>query len=230
MVGQYDRKFMTCRQQDSHEFLMALLNTLEDGFDDEFNHLKTGSNVPNVKGIHLDNIIKHFFDSKIVSSVKCHECGYVSKTKENHRCLILETFPTLNESINHFTRDELLDGKNRWSCEKCKKLVKSTKTLTIEQLSETLIIQLKRFQFSKSSSKITSKVDIPFLMEVNGKKYQLTGAIKHMGNVGGGHYISVGKHKDIWYLLNDSSVSVINDDQVKKIMDESYVLFYTIVN
>lgn len=226
IVDQYNKRFQNNRQHDCHEFLITFLNLVEDGFLDEFHKLKIGKYDPNINGVILKDVIKHLFDFTIISEVECHRCLFSSKTKEKHRYLILPVFQTLEDSFNSFFKEERLDNDNQWFCEKCKTYVESTKRMTIDHLPKYVIIHLKRFGHLNDSVKITSKIDIPIKMEINEKSYQLYGSIKHIGNIKGGHYISYINHNDNWYLLNDSHVSIMNENNIKNEIDKSYIFFY----
>ena len=101
------------------------------------------------------------------------------------------------------------------------KLSKNTK---ITNWSKHLIICLRRFkQIGNGYIKNNKYIDIPLLWRHN---YELQGAVIHFGNVGGGHYVYVGKHNNEWYEFNDSSVSKINLNQLKEFLNNAYLLNY----
>lgn len=45
-----------------------------------------------------------------------------------------------------------------------------------------------------------------------------------MHRVGSGHYTAYGSHEDRWYHFNDSTVTLTNEDAVRKA--KAYILFY----
>lgn len=55
---------------------------------------------------------------------------------------------TLKDCLQLFTKTEKLTSDNKWKCPHCKELSQATKQLDIWKLPETLIIHLKRFQFT----------------------------------------------------------------------------------
>jgi len=64
--------------------------------------------------------------------------------------------PTLDECVQEFTKEEILDEENRWKCPKCKSFQKALKKIDIWKMPSILIIHLKRFEYSrKKSGKIT---------------------------------------------------------------------------
>lgn len=70
--------------------------------------------------------------------------------------------PTLEECIEEFTKEEVLDGVNKWKCPRCKNFQKASKKIDIWKLPSVLIVHLKRFEFSESKrAKIKTLVDFP---------------------------------------------------------------------
>ncbi|KAH9288784.1 hypothetical protein KI387_032901, partial [Taxus chinensis] len=53
---------------------------------------------------------------------------------------------SLKEPLGRFLQVEVLDGNNKYNCEKCKKLSAAHKQLSIIQAPNVLVIQLKRFE------------------------------------------------------------------------------------
>lgn len=47
---------------------------------------------------------------------------------------------------------------------------------------------------------------------------------KSVHRVGSGHYTAYGSHEDRWYHFNDSTVTLTNEDAVRKA--KAYILFY----
>jgi ubiquitin C-terminal hydrolase len=61
-------------------------------------------------------------------------------------------------ALERFTNKEYLDGENKYKCPKENKMVKAVKRMTIERAPNVLVLQLKRFEFSRLGRKITKKV------------------------------------------------------------------------
>ena len=58
--------------------------------------------------------------------------------------------------------------------------------------------------------------------------YELYAISNHYGGLGGGHYTAYAKNRDKWLELNDSSVSVVSENDLKG--SGAYMLFYRRVN
>lgn len=71
--------------------------------------------------------------------------------------------------MNSFRQEEILDGENKWYCNKCQDHVKARKKMDLYKLPPILIVHLKRFLkndneysfFRNASRKITEQVDFP---------------------------------------------------------------------
>lgn len=103
----------------------------------------------------------------------------------------------------------------------------------IEDLPNELLINLSRFKYDGSPSKIDNKVIIPgeiislqdiiapHMKDANKKyEYRIKAISIHSGNIGGGHYLAYCRYGDDWYAFDDSSVSEISFDDVKKESEE----------
>lgn len=54
---------------------------------------------------------------------------------------------TLDQCLDAFVQEEILDKGDAWNCPNCKKPRKASKRLTIARLPPILLIHLKRFAF-----------------------------------------------------------------------------------
>lgn len=144
----------------------------------------------------------------------------------------------LEDCLQSFCQAELLDGGDKYWCEKCRIHVVSRKTLKIERSPEILCVQLKRFKHEGYfSSKINTQVlfpledlDLnPFLSHQNSDleaKYDLFGIISHRGSFNGGHYVSYCKNYETgqWFEYDDSHVTPFTEKAVASV--PAYILFY----
>lgn len=56
--------------------------------------------------------------------------------------------------------------------------------------------------------------------------YEVDGFVRHMGDTGGGHYISYQKINGTWYEFNDARVRAMPADELKVAMQEGYFFHY----
>lgn len=211
-------KFRPGRQEDAHEFLVHLLDAMNDG------ELKESGMNPHASGwrdrmpiARLDEttFIHRIFGGYLRSQVRCTSCGYCSNTYDPFLDLSLEvsrkSCHSISNAILEFTRKETLDSENRWKCSGCKKRVCASKQLTVFRPPLTLCVQLKRFTFGGSGfgfggghknfsgggqggKKISKPIEFPAdlklpLSDSRSCEYALTGIIIHVGgSASSGHY------------------------------------------
>jgi hypothetical protein len=144
---------------------------------------------------------------------------------------------SLSDCLKLFNLEEKLTEDNKWHCPVCKGWSKATKKLDIWRLPETLIIHLKRFQYTSAfRDKLTEMVDFPDQLDMSnfvtvnedtgGVNYELYAVSNHMGNLGSGHYTCFAKHATSgkWYTFNDN---ICTETDLKRIVsNDAYILFY----
>jgi len=197
------------------------------------------------------SVISTIFSGLYMSEIKCVSCNNLNINFEVFNILEIplcddnnNNFNTLEECISHFCQEESVENYN---CDNCK--IKDTiakKKLTIFQLPQKLIIQLKRFTTRNNNNTImrfmgNSKNDSLIKFPITNldlsiaqssikpltTKYNLYGIVNHSGNLNGGHYTAYCKNllDKNWYDFNDSSVSYVNN--TNELIDSSaYILFY----
>jgi ubiquitin C-terminal hydrolase len=109
-------------------------------------------------------------------------------------------------------------------CEKCKEKRIASKRQTIDIWGNNVLIWLKRFS-NNSGKLIKNNKEIIIPIEWRHDLY-LHGAIIHYGSIYGGHYVYIGKYANKWYLFNDTSVDLINDEQLNNYLKNAYLLYY----
>ncbi|CAF0758967.1 unnamed protein product [Didymodactylos carnosus] len=145
---------------------------------------------------------------------------------------------TLLDCFKHFTTKETLSDHDQWYCPTCKELKDATKKFDLWLLPKVLIVQLKRFNYTRYfRDKIDLFIDCPiheldlsqFVLNPDEKqnaKYDLIAVSNHMGGLGGGHYTAHAKNflNQKWHTFDDSSVSSIDEQNV--VTKSAYVLVY----
>lgn len=209
-------KFRPGRQEDAHEFLVHLLDAMNDGElrAAGINQHTSGwrDRVP-VSRLDETTFVHRVFGGYFRSQVRCQKCNYCSNTYDPFLDLSLEVSKkssnSVLEALAQFTRKETLDAENQWKCSGCKKYVCATKQLTVFRPPLALCIQLKRFAFNNSfgfgmngfskmygggGSKISKPIDFPAdlnlpLSDKRSCAYSLTGIVIHVGgSASSGHY------------------------------------------
>ena len=195
------------------------------------------------------SIITDLFTGLFYSKITCDDCNTISSTFEPFTMLSIETTEfgetTLEECLETFSKEELLNGHNKYTCNVCKKDTTAKKRYFIWEPPSILIIHLKRFKNEHlhgryMPKKTTSLVKFPLkdlTLEKNysdiHKKdftYDLRGVSEHMGSCYGGHYIAHCKNymNNKWYEFDDSRVRYVPDADVEGelVSKNAYMLFY----
>lgn len=253
-VQKYARRFSGSQQQDAQEFLRFFI----EGIHDDLNVIKKKPTLSILDDSQLSDeeksqvywqrylsreksVIQDIFVGQLKSTLFCTTCQFRSVTYDPFWDLSLpipRSTRLEDADINHcfqaFTQEEVLDGEEKPTCEKCKKRRKCTKRFLLERFPRILVIHLKRFSGQRYRTKLDTKVKFPFELQLDefaanpGCKvtYTLFGVSNHMGGTYGGHYTAYCKHPDTqkWHLYNDSRVTEI---PLSKVCSSSaYVLFY----
>jgi ubiquitin carboxyl-terminal hydrolase 4/11/15 len=135
--------------------------------------------------------------------------------------------------------EEKLSPDDMWYCSRCKEHREAFKKLEIWSLPPVLVLQLKRFTYnSYSRDRLDTPVNFPlegldlsFAVlgpEKSNSIYDLISISKHMGGLGGGHYVAYGRSSENgkWYYFNDSMVTESSAEEVANDQVGAYVLFY----
>ncbi|XP_043689594.1 ubiquitin carboxyl-terminal hydrolase 25-like isoform X2 [Telopea speciosissima] len=151
--------FRLGRQEDAHEFLRYVIDAchntclrlkkLQQQQCRKGNESCNGaSNGGGVSGCGGDTIVKEIFGGALQSQVKCLSCGTESNKTDEIMDISLDLLQSnsLKDAMQRFFQPEVLDGSNKYKCEKCKKLVTARKQMSILKAPNVLVIQLKRFE------------------------------------------------------------------------------------
>jgi ubiquitin carboxyl-terminal hydrolase 36/42 len=139
----------------------------------------------------------------------------------------------------HFLREEVLDGENSYKCDMCERKVRATKKYSLQTAPNTLVVHLKRFDFTYSG-KLSHFVTYPETLglktlvadsdqsaaTLKSVTYKLYGVLVHLGYTShSGHYYSyVRGPNDVWHKADDTQISTV---RVQDALDQNaYILFY----
>ena len=244
-----DYYFLNFNQNDADEFLTLFLDLLHKGISrrvkitynkeimDEGDKIIVKSLDTWKRFYEKDYsyIVENFY-SQLLGLTTCPLCDYYTSNHDPIQVISLEIpedGKSLKDCFKKYTDKFTLDDKNLWECDKCKQKVHSEKKLMLWKTSDILIILLKRY---KNGQKNNKYIEYPLTLSLNkfnmnyGSKkknmYSLQSFSVHSGGLGGGHYFAVCKNPldKKWREYNDSSVSLIKEDDVKGYVP--YLFFY----
>ncbi|KAF3670302.1 putative glycine-rich cell wall structural protein 1.8-like [Capsicum annuum] len=167
-LSYFSSGFRKYQQEDAHEFLQCFLNRLESRCND---------------------IVQQVFGGRLVSKLRCYNCGHCSNTYEPLIDVILEIkdADSLHSVLESFTRVEKLDDPEiKYTCERCK---------VDKHVSFPLELDL-----------------LPYIENIQSyneeMKYDLYAVIVHAGSTSSsGHYYSfICAEPNEWYKFDDSTI------------------------
>ncbi|KAF2363829.1 Peptidase C19 ubiquitin carboxyl-terminal hydrolase [Trinorchestia longiramus] len=254
-IQKFAPTFTGYQQHDAQEFLRKLL----EGLHEDVNrvtvrprpiHTDIDDNLDDdQKAMESWKRYLRFDDSKIVdmfvgqlkSSLQCSYCSHTSVTFDPFWDLSLP-IPSksgnvrLNQCLDLFTKEEVMDGDERPTCSKCKERRKMTKSFSIQKFPKVLVLHLKRFSPTERwRGKLSCTVEFPVegldlskyaSNSRSSSLYNLIGVANHSGTTYSGHYTAFCRHPYSmqWHEYNDSRVTPMPSRRVCS--PETYVLFF----
>ncbi|XP_027767739.1 ubiquitin carboxyl-terminal hydrolase 20-like [Solanum pennellii] len=216
----FSSHFNVNKQEDAHEFLQCFLNKLEICC----NYLDT-----------KENIVKEAFGGRLVSKLRCCNCGYSSITREPliDLSLEIEDVDSVSAAMESFTKIEKIE----FSCERCKTQGPFEKQLLVDHSPNVVVLHLKRFKYNglvvqKVEKHVSFSLELDMLLysnDINNEeiKYDLYAVIVHSGpSISSGHYYNfIRCAPNEWYKFDDEKVDYVQEDLV--LAEQAYILFYT---
>lgn len=211
-------------QQDAHEFLVKLLDSLIHTWSKKGIKPKNGK----VCKHNECNDVSKIFKGTMVSSIKWMTCHSENKCTQ--------PFYELNLDFERKLLDaEILEGTNQYNCSHWDNLSDAIKTWKIKMAPPILIINLNRF--NRYGLKMKKEFDYPLVLDLSDhvtevKKtklvYELTALIIHEGRFSfKGHYFSFVKGFDNkWYKCDDAAIKQVEDNN-EILTSCPYILFYS---
>ena len=204
-----------------------------------------------------DSLIVDFFQGQFRNKMTCLTCG---KTSTTYNAFMYLSLPvpsgrgiskvTLEQCLDAFVREEIMDKADAWNCPRCKKPRKATKRLSISRLPHFLLIHLKRFSFrGPVTDKIETRVtfplssldltnymppplppgammkDVPVTVSQQPPYiYDLFAVTHHFGTLNAGHYTATIRNNGQWDYCDDSRIT--HGDERQLHTNSPYVLWF----
>ncbi|WVR03142.1 hypothetical protein IAU60_000132 [Kwoniella sp. DSM 27419] len=217
--------FSKNKQEDTHEFFRFVTDGLQAT-------ALAGYPKDTPEKIKHTSWVYRVWGGKVRSRVVCSRCNKPSDTFDWFLDLSLDVNKGGKKSIasmmSGFTKEDRLEGDNKYHCDNCKAKANATKSFKIEQAPPILTLHLKRFSVNYNAysgraraEKFNSFIEYPEHLDiapymVNGKaggsKYRLFGVTCHRGaELRFGHYTSYVKGpQGAWFQADDDDVSPVS--------------------
>ncbi|KAH7306501.1 hypothetical protein KP509_22G015900 [Ceratopteris richardii] len=229
-------------QEDAHEFLRYVIEACNSVCVKlhkilSSSKLRTRQDSQKLLKEEPRTVVKDIFGGVLQSQVKCLSCKAESNKLDEMMDLSLDVFKiaSVKEALCRYFQPEVLDGSNKYKCEKCKKLTVARKQMSVSHAPNVLVIQLKRFE-NFFGGKIDRHITFEEHLYLYGymcnetkdlkPEYLLYAVIVHSGHSqDSGHYYSY--VKDVhgkWFCCNDAHVTSVSAKSV--LSEKAYILFY----
>lgn len=225
-------------QQDAHEFLNYLLNTIADILQEERKQEKQNGRLPNGSidgegsgGAPDPTWVHEIFQGTLTNETRCLTCETISSKDEDFLDLSVDV--EQNTSITHclrgFSNTETLCSEHKYYCEECRSKQEAHKRMKVKKLPMILALHLKRFKYMDQLhryTKLSYRVVFPLelrLFNTSGdatnpdRMYDLVAVVVHCGSgPNRGHYIAIVKSHDFWLLFDDDIVEKIDAQAIEE--------------
>lgn len=219
-------------QQDAHEFLNYLLNTIADTLQAEresTNHRLTNGSVGGIARPQARKSeptwVHDLFQGTLTNETRCLNCETVSSKDEDFLDLSVDVYS--NTSITHCLRDfsntETLCSEHKYYCEVCCSKQEAQKKMRVKRQPLILALHLKRFKYVDSLqryTKLTYRVAFSFELRLfitsedatsPERLYDLVAVVVHCGTgPNRGHYVTLVKSHGQWLLFDDDFVDKVD--------------------
>lgn len=236
-------------QQDAHEFLNYLLNTIGDLLHSEKGSNNATENNPPPSSASNTTWVHDIFQGTLTNETRCLNCESLSSKDEDFLDLSVDVDQntSITQCLKDFSNMETLSSEHKYYCENCCSKQEAQKRMRIKKLPMILALHLKRFKYMESQNrhtKLSYRVVFPLELrlfnrtnDVEDKLYDLVAVVIHCGpGPNRGHYITIVKSFGFWLLFDDDIVDKIEASAIEdffgltsdnqKTNESGYILFY----
>ena len=225
-AGKLHHPFKGSMQQDSHEFLLLMLNWLHEDLGGDVISL---SPMGNIKTSKLDSLLQGTNQYSII----CSACQYKSVSFEPFTVMSLSLPSSGRCTVEGLLKNAYQTSYVNYNCPHCNIHGECIRRSEIWKLPSVLILHLKRFD--NSSRKKGNEIEFPLVklklseyvvQGVSGvASFNLCSITNHYGTLTAGHYTSLCRSVDgsAWYKCDDQNVT---KTRMSGVSGAAYILFY----
>ncbi|KFP66005.1 Putative ubiquitin carboxyl-terminal hydrolase 50, partial [Cariama cristata] len=245
VLGTQYPAFSKRTQQDAQEFLICVLNELQEALKKARAQLCKRRCTTNAKAsresVSETSIITQLFEGQLSYNITCLKCQTTIDRPESFTVLSLpipsKTACSLQDCLECFFQQDTLTWNNQIHCSWCGTKQDAAVKATITKAPQIIIFHLKRFEWQgnrkrKLSTDICFPLSNPVLSPYSSPllckdaEYSLCAVVNHFGFLDDGHYTAFCKHSATknWYSFDDAQITQIPDSSVQT--DTAYLLFF----
>ena len=183
-------------------------NSFEDAFEFVQNLCTTG------RCVSFNLLLVYFYE--------CLKCKYFLMEDDEVFGITCEINSKLESAISSFLKPNQCERL----CPRCPQDAQMSKTVSILDDPDVLLIQLERFTSSGGRvRKLKDIVQFPLVdFVVHSIRYNLAAVVNHIGSLSSGHYTAHVLENSQWYLVDDHRSSPVDSHAVCSV--DAYLLFY----
>jgi len=226
-------EFDNYMQQDAHEFLIFLINHINEiivgeqgnGQSQSANNSKTKSTSVEPEAENAPTWINEIFQGILTSETRCLNCETVTSKDEEFCDLSIDVDQntSVTNCLRNFSSTETLCSDNKFKCDTCCSYQEAHKRMRVKRLPTILALHLKRFKYVEQYNrhiKVSHRVVFPLELRLFNtsddavnpdRMYDLVAVVIHCGSgPNRGHYISIVKSHGFWLIFDDDIVDKID--------------------
>merc|ERR1711962_1751521 len=244
-------EFDNYMQQDAHEFLIFLINHINEIIVGEQPASAKTPGQTSRPNETPPTWINEVFQGILTSETRCLNCETVTSKDEEFCDLSIDVDQntSVTSCLRNFSSTETLCSENKFKCDTCSSYQEAHKRMRVKKLPTILALHLKRFKYVEQYNrhiKVSHRVVFPLELRLFNtsddavnpdRMYDLVAVVIHCGSgPNRGHYISIVKSHGFWLIFDDDIVDKIDPStiedfygltaDIQKSSETGYILFY----